>query len=137
MDVIVTQPFHEKPTTHTSTTVVDESFHVEVFLAIDDIWQRWLADGGGVEGAGEGFEGGDMDDRVVAEVRGEVKTVGDVREGGDDAVRPIKFGAQLAVGAGGRGRVEMGGGDPSVGIDREDEVGAVAISGGGLRLLGL
>ena len=52
-----------------------------------------MANGGGIEGAGEGLEGRDVDDGMVMEMRGKLEAVGDVGEGGGDAVRAIKFGA--------------------------------------------
>ena len=96
MDVVVTLPLNEQPATGASTAVVDESLNVEVFFPVDEIRQRRLADGGGVVSAGEGFEGGHVDDGVVMKVGGKVEAVGDVGEDSGDAEGPIEFRAQFA-----------------------------------------
>ena len=70
---------------------------MEVFFPVDDIRQRGVTDVGGIEGAGEGLESRDVDDGVMTEVWGKIEAISDVGVGGDDAVRTIELGPQLAV----------------------------------------
>ena len=51
-----------------------------VFYPVDDVWRRWVTNGGGV-GAGVRLEVFEVDDSVVAKVGGEVEFVDDVRSG--------------------------------------------------------
>ena len=95
--IIIPLPLDEQTATGTTTPIVEERFDVEMFFPVDDIRQWGVADGGGVKCAGEGFESRDVDDGVMTEVDGEVEAIRDVGVGGEDAVRAIKFGPQLAV----------------------------------------
>jgi hypothetical protein len=62
---VVAGPLDQETATSAGPAVVEEGFDMEMLLTVDDVGRRGVADGGGVEGAGEGLEGGDVDDGVV------------------------------------------------------------------------
>ena len=110
--------------------VVGEALDVVVGHAVDDVGGRGVADG--VGGCGGGFEHGDVDGGVVAEMGWQGKGVGDGGDFGEDLVGPEPHGSELAGGGGGGGRVEVGAADPGEGVDRQGEVAAVFVGLGRL-----
>jgi hypothetical protein len=89
---VIARPFDEVAAAGAGAPGVEEGFHMEVLLAVDGVGRRGVAARSRVSGAGPGFEGGDVDGRVVAQVRGKGEVVGDWGEGFEDAVGSEELG---------------------------------------------
>ena len=95
----VAGPFDKILTSTTRAPCVYKSFYMVMEFVVDDVRWRWISNGCGVV-AGEGFEMGDVDDRVTSAVLGQVKFVDDVRSGFQHFVGSIEFGVEFAFSSG-------------------------------------